>query len=61
MIGESCVAHEQCTGAGQTGLCRGRVCTCQEGYVYIAAYSRCYQGNSSGFEKKEKNILKMYI
>ena len=60
MIGESCVAHEQCTGSGQTSFCRGHVCTCQEGY--ITHYSRCYQGNSSWFEKKEKkNILKMYI
>ena len=52
MIGDSCVANEQCTWDGHHGLCRERVCTCEEGY--IAAYSGCYQGNSSWF----KNIMK---
>ena len=50
MIGDPCVANEQCTGGGQPGLCRGHECTCQEGY--ITRDSRCYQGNSSWFVKK---------
>ena len=62
MIRDSCVANEQCTWGGHHGLCTGHVCTCQEGY--IAAYSRCYQGNSSWLKKKhyeDMYIEDMYI
>nr|XP_022301867.1 uncharacterized protein LOC111109898 [Crassostrea virginica]XP_022301868.1 uncharacterized protein LOC111109898 [Crassostrea virginica] len=60
MIGDSCVANEQCTWGGHHGLCRGRVCTCEEGY--ITANSGCYQGfpvndKEASFEdQRESNV-----